>query len=70
MFVQSTDRLLRLSEVQTLTTLSRSSIYRKVREGDFPVQLKVGARAVHWRQSEIEGWLATRPRATGDESLP
>ena len=51
------DRLLRLSEVRTRTALGRSTIYRKMREGSFPEPLKIGARAVRWRESEIEpGW--------------
>ena len=60
------DRLLRLSAVQTRTALGRSTIYRLMRNGDFPEPLKIGARAVRWRESEIEEWLAARPRATGD----
>ena len=62
----NTDRLLRRSEVQSRTALGRSSIYRKMRDGSFPEPLKVGVRAVRWRESEIEGWLAARPRATGN----
>ena len=45
----NTDRLLRLSEVQSRTELGRSSIYRKMRDGSFPEPLKVGVRAVGWR---------------------
>ena len=36
-----------------------------MRDGSFPEPLKVGVRAVRWRESEIEAWLETRPRATG-----
>ena len=61
----SDNRLLRLSEVQARCGLSRSSLYRKMRDRSFPEPLKVGVRAVRWRESEIEAWLATRPRATG-----
>ena len=60
------DRLLRLSEVRTRTALGRSTIYRKMRDGSFPEPLKIGVRAVRWRESEIEAWLQARPRATGD----
>ena len=60
------DRLLRLQEVKNRTTYSRSTIYRKMQEGTFPRPLKMGDRAVRWRESEIEVWLAARPRATGD----
>ena len=66
MATATTDRLLRLSEVRTRTALGRSTIYRKMRDGSFPEPLKIGARAVRWRESEIEAWLAARPRATGD----
>ncbi len=66
MAASTADRLLRLSEVQTRTALGRTTIYRKMREGSFPEPLKIGARAVRWPESEIEAWLAARPRATGD----
>ena len=59
------DRLLRLREVLALCGLSRSTIYRKMGEGSFPEPLRVGVRAVRWREAEIEDWLASRPRATG-----
>ena len=66
MATATTDRLLRLSEVRTRTALGRSTIYRKMRDGAFPEPLKIGARAVRWRESEVEAWLVARPRATGD----
>ena len=66
MATATTDRLLRLSDVRTLTALGRSTIYRLMRDGSFPEPLKIGPRAVRWRESEIEAWLASRPRATGD----
>ena len=75
MNVESTDRLLRLAEVQTLTALGRSTIYRYLKGRsssfpDFPQPLKIGVRAVRWRESEIREWVASRPRATGDGPPP
>ena len=61
-----TDRLLRREEVEARTGLATTTIYRKMREGSFPAPLKIGARAVRWPASEIEEFLASRPRATGD----
>ena len=66
MATSTADRLLRLSEVVARTALGRTTIYRKMGEGTFPRPLKIGARAVRWPESEIEAWLAARPRATGD----
>ena len=60
------DRLLHREEVETRVGLARTTLYRKMREGSFPIPVKVGARAVRWPASEIEEWLAGRPRATGE----
>ena len=48
-----------------MTTLSPSTIYRLMREEDFPEPIKIGPRAVRWRREEVEEWLASRPRAKG-----
>lgn len=58
-------RILRRREVERLTGLSKASIYRKMRDGAFPLPLKLGARAVAWRADEVDDWLASRPRALG-----
>lgn len=58
-------RFLRRREVERLTRLSRTSIYRKMRAGTFPLPLKLGARAVAWRADEIQEWIASRPQALG-----
>ena len=60
------DRLLRRTDVEVRTGLTRSTIYRLMRAGEFPEPLKLGPRAVRWRATEIESWIAERPRATGE----
>ena len=64
--MNDTDRLLRRQEVETRCGIARATIYRLMRCGEFPEPLKVGPRAVRWLESEIETWLAERPRATGE----
>ena len=60
------DRLLNRAEVEARTALSRSSLYRKMRNGSFPEPLRVSVRAVRWSSAEIEAWIESRPRATGE----
>ena len=60
------NRLLRRRDVERITSISRASIYRLMRDGRFPEPLKVGPRAVRWRESEINSWLEGRPRSRGD----
>ena len=59
-------RVLRRPEVEAKVALARSSIYRLMRSGAFPEPLRVRPRAVRWSESEIDAWLAERPRATGE----
>jgi len=60
------ERLLNRREVERVCCLKRSSIYRGMRAGTFPVAVKVGPKAVRWRLSDIERWLENRPPATGE----
>ena len=59
-------RLLRRTEVERYCQIGRSTIYRLMREGLFPVPIRVGPRAVRWPEHELTAWLARRPRATGE----
>lgn len=53
-------RLMRLPEVQSRTGYGRSAIYEMMRSGKFPVSVKLGARAIGFVESEIDGWIAER----------
>ena len=64
------DRLLRIRQVEEITGLSRSSIYRLMQDGEFPRPVKVGPAAVRWRVSAITAWLESRPVATGELGPP
>ncbi len=61
------DSLLRLAQVREACALSRSELYRLIRSGEFPRQIALGRRAVAWRKSEIQEWIAVRPQKSGQE---
>ena len=50
--------VLRRPDVEALTGLSRSTIYKFMKDGTFPKTVKIGPRAVGWRQADIEDWLS------------
>ena len=49
-------RIVRRDEVSRLTGLARSTIYKKVAEGSFPAPIRLGARSVGWRLSDVIAW--------------
>lgn len=50
--------ILRRSQVQEETGLSRSTIYQRIRAKTFPPAVQLGPRAVGWRRGDIDAWLA------------
>ncbi|MCB1613964.1 MAG: AlpA family phage regulatory protein [Xanthomonadales bacterium] len=59
------DRVLRRPEVERITGLSRSSIYRGMANDDFPRAITISKKSVGWLASSIEAWLAARVAASG-----
>ena len=56
-------RLLKRPEVESITGLSRATIYSKLQQGTFPPPVRLGANSVAWLESDIDGWIAALPRA-------
>ena len=50
----------RLPEVMAHTGLSRSNIYDKVSNGEFPPPINLGLRAVGWIADEVVQWIRDR----------
>lgn len=55
-----TDKILRRPDVEDITGLGRSTIYDWMKKGEFPKPVKLGSRAVGWRESDIVAWLESR----------
>ncbi|MGF1768624.1 AlpA family phage regulatory protein [Enterovibrio makurazakiensis] len=56
------NRILRVKEISELLGLSKSTIWRMRREGLFPAPLRLGPRAVGWRESDVTDWIKSRDR--------
>jgi prophage regulatory protein len=54
------DRFLRLPTVLARIGISRSTLWAWTREGKFPPPVKIGPRAVGWRSTEVDAWIAER----------
>ncbi len=56
----SLNSVLRMPQVMVVTGLSRTSIWRRLKEGDFPRPIRLGPNAVGWKLRDIELWIETR----------
>ncbi len=58
----SPGRLLRLPGIEALTGLKKSTIYGHManKNDPFPAPVRIGARAVAWRESAVLEWIAAR----------
>ena len=55
-------RIIRMDEVSKLTGLAKATIYKKVSDGSFPPPIRLGARSVGWRLSDVVAWLQAPER--------
>ena len=50
-------KTLRFSEVQKIIPVSRSTIFRWVRNDKFPAPINLGPNTRAWREEDIRAWL-------------
>ena len=59
------DKFLRAPAVTALTGLSRTTIWRRERAGEFPRRRQLGGNCVGWLESAVCTWMQTRPEVHG-----
>ena len=52
-------RIMKIEEVEELTTLKRLTIWREEKQGRFPKHRQLTNKSIGWISSEIEDWIAT-----------
>lgn len=59
------NQIIKLPAVIELTTFSSATIYRLIKQGEFPKQIKLSERSSGWFLSEINDWLSQKLEARG-----
>lgn len=54
-------RLLKGPEVTARTGLSRITLWRKSRDGEFPAPRRTVGRRIAWLEADVEAWINGRP---------
>ena len=58
------NEFLRWPRVRQLTGLSRSTVWRLEKNGQFPARRKLSANSVGWSLIELQAWMQSRNAAT------
>lgn len=61
--------VMRMKAVIQRTGLSRATIYRLMRTGEFPRSFKVGKTASGWLEAEVSAWISERASARQSADL-
>ena len=55
---RGSERFVRMPELEARTGLSRATIYRRIKGGNFPAKVPMGGNLSVWRESDVSDWLA------------
>lgn len=47
----------RIGDVMRITALSRTTVYRRIAEGNFPPPVHLGGRACGWTPAALQAWV-------------
>ena len=53
-------KIIKLPKVMEMTTFCRTTIYRLIKQGEFPRQIKLAERSSGWLESEVSDYLETK----------
>lgn len=55
--------IIRINQVEELTGVPRSTLYKWIKKGAFPAQLRLGPRSVGWNVQTVNEWIEQRQSA-------
>jgi prophage regulatory protein len=58
--MDTSEKLLRITDVSKKTTLAKSTIWLKMAQGEFPKPTKLSPAINVWKESQIDEWINSR----------
>jgi len=62
-------RFIKIDQVSEITTLSRATIYRLIKKGTFPSQVKLAERSSGWVEQEVLDYLDNKIQKSKEKKL-
>jgi len=64
---QTQNQVIRLPEVIAMVGLKRACLYALMKNGDFPLPIKLGTYANGWLVAEVQNWINERIRERNEQ---
>jgi predicted DNA-binding transcriptional regulator AlpA len=64
--VSGDDRLITLSEVESIVSFGKTWIYGEIKARRFPPPIKFGSSS-RWSERRVKAWVATKSQAVGEQ---
>jgi prophage regulatory protein len=62
MNVEASPLCINFENLEKVTGLSRTSLWRRVKDGSFPAPVRLGPNRVAWHMDDVRAWLDSLPR--------
>jgi len=62
-------KFIKINQVSEITTLSRATIYRLIKKGEFPSQIKLAERSSGWVEQEVLEYLNNKIQKSKEKKL-
>ncbi len=56
-------QLIDLHTIISRTGMSRMTLYRRMKTGEFPKPIKLGERINRWKEADLEAWITAREKS-------
>ncbi|MEN9896542.1 MAG: hypothetical protein RLZZ66_191 [Pseudomonadota bacterium] len=53
-------KFIKIDNVLEMTAMSRTTLYQRIKDGDFPEQIKLGSRSSVWYEDAVLDWMNTK----------
>ena len=63
---QPEDKLITIKVVMDRSGLKETSIYKKMKTGEFPKSVKIGPKAIRWSNNAISEWVNRQLNQTSE----
>jgi predicted DNA-binding transcriptional regulator AlpA len=63
------ERFLRLPQILRLIPIGKSTLWERVKKGEFPKQIKLGSKISVWKESDVRAYIDDHCRASNDNEV-